>query len=242
MTTHHSFVSTRLARGRARLWLRGIVAAGIAALSLLGMERSPAAAPENYRLFRFDLGGIYAHMYSTGDKGGGLVLEPMFNITDELSVGFREEITFAGGGSIGPSESSLNVRAQSTSLAKGEYYLAHAPIRPFIGLGAGFYYIAAMAMKSGSDQTTLTELGGTYFGVAPQLGVELGVFRLSVLYEAILGAYAEARRAVSTGTEPPRVLSRRSLNYIGIEMSFRIGGGRIDKSAEVSPVPGVDGP
>ena len=39
--------------------------------------------------------------------------------------------------------------------------------------------------------------------------------------------YAEVRQTVGTSTEP-QVLSRKSLNYIGIEMSFRIGGGRLD--------------
>jgi hypothetical protein len=232
MRTHHSSWSTSSAPKpeglRCRRWT---VAGGIVVPVLLCMSSSAAAAAENYRLFRFDLGGVYTFMYSTGDQGGGLLLEPMFNITDQLSVGLRQEISFAGGGSFGPSGSSLNVRAQSTSLAKGEFYLTPGPVRPFVGLSAGMYYIAAMSMKDSSAETTVKELGGTYFGVAPQLGVELGFFRLSFLYEAILGAYAEARQTVTTGTEP-RLLSRRSLNYVGIEMSFRIGGGRIDKSAE----------
>ncbi len=239
MRTNYPSLSTRSAEGpKVQRWSRGTVAGGIAVLSLLVMPGRAAAAPENYRLFRFDLGGVYTIMYSTGDKGGGLLLEPMFNITDQLSVGFRQEIAFAGGGSFGSSGSSMSVRAQSTSLAKGEFYLTPGPVRPFISLGAGMYYIAAMSMKDSSDQTTVTELGGTYFGLAPQLGIELGVFRLSVLYEAILGAYAEAIQTVATGTEP-KVLSRKSLNYIAIEVSFRIGGGRIDRSAERSSA--VDG-
>jgi hypothetical protein len=196
-------------------------------LSLLCMPGKATAAPENYRLFRFDLGGVYTQMYSSGDKGGGLVLEPMFNISDQISAGFRQEIVFAGGGSYGPSGSSLSVRTQTTSLAKGEYYLTTDSIRPFVSLSAGLYYITAMSATASSSQNTITEIGGKYFGIAPQIGIELGVFRLSVLYEAILGAYAEVRQTVGTSSEP-QVLSRKSLNYIGIEMSFRIGGGRLD--------------
>jgi hypothetical protein len=213
------------------------IAGGMVMLSILAMP-GRAVAADNYRLFRFDLGGVYTQSYSTGDKGGGLLLEPMFNVTDQFSVGFREEITFAGGGSYGESGASFSVRTQSTSLAKGEYYMLTGPLRPFVSVGAGLYRIAAMSMQDNRDQSTITELGGSYFGVAPQLGVELGVFRMSILYEAILGAYAESKQVVTTGAAP-KVLERKSLNYIGFEISFRIGGGMIERPvAAPAPVEG----
>jgi hypothetical protein len=187
------------------------------------------AQAEHYGFFRFDLGMMSAYMSGTSGKGGGLVLEPMFNITDQISVGLRQELLVAWGDSIGASSASLSARAQTSTMAKGEYYFTTGgAIRPFASLGLGMYYIASQSMEvTQAGEANISQLGGKYFGLAPQAGIELSVVRLSLLYEMMLGAEVEVRQDVSTGgTTGPT--SKSSLNYLGIELSFRIGGGRRD--------------
>lgn len=63
---------------------------------------------------------------------------------------------------------------------------------------------------------------GSYFGVAPQVGLELGGFRLSATYNRILGADVEVRQQVGGEVETKKY----SQNYFTVELGFRIGGRR----------------
>lgn len=63
---------------------------------------------------------------------------------------------------------------------------------------------------------------GSYFGVAPQVGLELGGFRLSATYNRILGADVEVRQQVGGEVETKKY----SQDYFTVELGFRIGGRR----------------
>ena len=63
---------------------------------------------------------------------------------------------------------------------------------------------------------------GRYFGVAPQIGIDLGRVRLAATYNAILGASLEVHQTVGDVEQT----SSASQNYLSLELSFRFGGGR----------------
>jgi hypothetical protein len=58
--------------------------------------------------------------------------------------------------------------------------------------------------------------------VAPQLGIDLGRVRVSATYNAILGAYLELRNTVGGAQET----TRRSQNWLSLEVAFQFAGGR----------------
>jgi hypothetical protein len=194
--------------------VRSAMVAGIVGLGLLMVPTRSLAFAENYRPFRFDLGGLYGYWHAASGNGGGLVLEPMFNLTDRLSIGLRQEMLFVRvhyqlSDAMGISQVFASW-LQTSLMAKGEFYLVKGTIRPFVSFAGGVY-----ANPDGSHQA-----GGAHFGVAPQLGIEAGVARLSILYEAVLGAHATITKTTNgEATQGPAV------NYIAIELTFRIGGG-----------------
>jgi hypothetical protein len=192
------------------------MAAGIAGLGLLMAPAKALAFADNYRPFRFDLGGLYGFVHAGPGHGGGVVLEPMFNLTDRLSIGLRQEVLFARTTTreSDPTAVVLQAKAwiQTSYLAKGEYYFTRGAIRPFASLAAGVYLNAG-----GSDE------GVAHLGLAPQVGVELGVVRLSILYEAVFGAHASGVEITKGAVTQPD--SGPSVNYLAFELSFRIGGG-----------------
>jgi hypothetical protein len=112
------------------------MAAGIVGLGLLMVPTSALALADNYRAFRFDLGDLYCYLHKANGHGGGLVLEPMFNLTDRLSIGLRQEVLVvhrsdyvvdATGRSVAFSQTWL----QTSYLLKGEFYFTKGTIRPF---------------------------------------------------------------------------------------------------------------
>jgi hypothetical protein len=68
----------------------------------------------------------------------------------------------------------------------------------------------------------ISTTSGRYFGVAPELGIDLGRVRLAATYNAILGTSVEYRQT-SGGIEHRESFSQ---SYLSIELSFRFGGGR----------------
>ena len=61
---------------------------------------------------------------------------------------------------------------------------------------------------------------GSYFGIAPQVGVNLGAVRLAAMYNLLFGGNTVS---VTTGSQ-----ESISPSFLGIELSFRLGGGRRD--------------
>jgi outer membrane protein X len=98
-------------------------------------------------------------------------------------------------------------------MLKAEYFLSESSARPFVGLGIGRYVLAGTA-ASGSGSASIGV--GRHFGVMPQLGINLGSFRLAVAYNILVG-----KDEVSMGYGSVKEISR---NYVGIDMGFRVGG------------------
>jgi hypothetical protein len=213
---------------------------GSGAVMLLLLASPPASAQaKNYGFFRFDLGFFGSYSPPSGLKGGGLVLEPMFNVTDRFSAGLRVDLGGMGGASVDAAGTSGSAGALGliNFQGKAEYYFLDGVIRPFAGLATGLYYLAGGSVDVGTTGGSIEAGVGPKFGLAPVVGVELSIVRLSVFYAVIIGADYETVSV--TAGQPPSTESKRK-DYLGIELAFRIGGGRKSApppQAEPPPAP-----
>jgi hypothetical protein len=217
---------------RGRAWALG------AALIVLALQ-SPAWASKNYQLFRFDTTIFVPYGHGPGTYGGGVTLEPKFSILDPLWVGAHIGVGIFGGGSVGDGDSvSMNIGAVVPFLAKVEWYFLDSPIRPFVGFGMGVYDIASQSIGAGigtaGGTAYVDQSAGVHFGMAPQVGIELGWFRLSVSYHALIGAATQVRQTIAVGgAESSFDVSQ---NYLSFEIGFR-GWGKYRPAPPPPPPP-----
>ena len=191
----------------------------VAALLFAG---TAAAQAENYEPVRFNVGLLVPYTPGTGSGGFGGVVEGKYNITDNIAAGLRLDGALQFGGSVGTASASVNIGVVAAVLAKGEFFLTNSTVRPFVGLGAGMYALAGQSVTAGEGSAGVTQAAGSVFGVAPQLGLDLGAVRLAATYNVLLGGDLIVQQVSSDGSPPPEVEVSR--NYFGFELTFRIGG------------------
>lgn len=175
------------------------------------------AQAQNYENFRFGAGFLGG--YASGLSGGGFggMVEPTFLIHDNIGVGLRAEgmVTFG----FGADDVDLGSGTLSAVLAKGQYLLGDYGVRPFAGGAIGMYTIGGQDISS-SDQGVVVDGGvGRKFGMALQIGLDLGRVRLATSYNQIFGASVEVRDELDPGS-----IKRFSHNYWTFELSFIFGG------------------
>jgi hypothetical protein len=209
----------------------------IAALGLVALAAaaSPAhAQAAHYGLLRADAGvtGSWTPSYGRGGFGG--VLEVKLNVHDQIAVGARFDGQVMFGGNISPDgeDVSISVGVVASTLLKGEYFVSTGTVRPFLGVGAGLYDIVSQDVTTSNSSTSIEQVAGRYFGIAPSLGVDLGRLRLAATYNMILGADIEVRQNVGMANE---VRTTFSQSYVAFEMSFRIGGNKKRPSQPLPP-------
>jgi hypothetical protein len=140
--------------------------------------------------------------------------EPKVFILPSLSAGLRFEGDALFGGSISDAEGSnldVGVSSRGAVLLKGEYYFTDNKTRPFAGLGFGMYTVANTA-ASGTGGASIE--AGNHFGVAPEIGITFGNFRLSAMYHILTG---DNLVEISAGSP-----SEISMNYLVIQLGFKI--------------------
>jgi outer membrane protein W len=155
---------------------------------------------QTYKRFKVDVTTGYANPTGqVGDISGGLnfSIEPKYNITDQIAVGIKREAALLIAGSSNGGDGKIAL-LQSTSLT-GEYYYGEGKVRPFGGIGLGFY--AGTTFDSDGNSST----GESVFGFAPRAGLQFSHFRLGVEYNII-----------------------KDSNYFAIKIGATIGGGRKD--------------
>lgn len=193
----------------------------LAVLSL-GGRRDARGDSARYEQIRVD-GGLTGSSVGVSDRNGaGMVVEIKAMVDDHLAVGGRVEVAVMFGGVAGRDELPLDVAMAACGLLKGELHAGDGPIRPFVGLGVGGYTIGSQTIDSGPNTAGIYQQTGRYFGVAPQLGVDLGRVRLAATYNAILGASLEVHQTIGDVEQT----SRLSQNYLSLELSFQFAGGR----------------
>jgi len=188
----------------------------------VGHLRSAGAESELYEPIRFD-GGLTASSVGVADRGGvGVVAEIKAVVHDNVAVGGRVEIAVMFGGVVGQDELPLDVSLAGSGLIKAELHGGTGTIRPFVAVGAGGYTIGSHTIQGGPNTSGISTSIGRYFGVAPEVGVDLGPVRIAATYNAILGASLEVRDMVGNAPQTTHV----SQNYLSLELSFRFAGGR----------------
>jgi hypothetical protein len=203
--------------------MRGVVVlvvVGVVA-STLGREPLARAQATRYQPVRVDLGVFAPYGHGIDAYGFGATIEPKFNATDHLTVGLRFEgaVLMNEYGVGGPGGGTINEAATAAFLAKAEYFLTESVVRPFFGFATGLYYLGAQTVGPAG----IHQEAGRYFGIGPQVGMDLGAVRLAVTYDILLGASAEVQQTI--GNPQTASLSR---NYLAFELAFRIGGARLE--------------
>jgi hypothetical protein len=204
------------------------IALPILALLALAAPAARAQAP-SYQPIRVDLTFYGAHASADATSwGGGVALEPKYNLTDHLALGFRfdaaafitQDIKVASGA--GETSISQGARAVTTVLAKADYYLTTTPVRPFVGLGLGLYRIGAGSQDVSGDSVVQTAQSFRGFGFCPQLGVNFGGFRLAGTYHVVTGGDMVVV-AQAVGAPAPTV-TKLSKNFFAFELGGTFGG------------------
>lgn len=200
----------------------------VLAALVLAVATPAVATSENYQPFRVDTG--ISFLYGDADiaeYGIGGYVEPKYNLTDRLAVGLR-----IGGAalipesvSVGSESMSMGVRAISTYMAKVDYFLTTSSVRPFVGFGAGLFRVGAMDQSADSGGVVQKAEVFDGFGIAPQVGVNFGGFRLAATYNLITGG----DRIVVTQAVGATVPVEHSMptSYFGLELGGTFGGDRL---------------
>lgn len=164
-----------------------------------------------FKPFKVDVSFGYAVPGGSGSKGGALfAVEPKYAINDNITLGLRIEAAVMARATTNSSGQTVSgdVKASGSYLLTGDYYVNTNKFRPFVGLGAGIYSNAAVAVDGSGNQTS-DVAASTKFGAAPRVGFEYGHLRMGVEYNVI----------GKTGTI--------NNNYLGIKLGICIGGGRL---------------
>lgn len=204
------------------------------ALVTLSAAAPALAQATSYQPVRVDLTLYGAHASAdTTSWGAGLAVEPKYNVTDQLAVGLRFDaagfVTQDVRVDAGTSETSVSqgARAVTSFLLKGDYYFTTTYARPFVGLAMGLYRIGAASQQvSSGASVAVVQAAQSFrgFGIAPQLGVNFGGFRLAMTYHAMMGGdIVMATQAVGSSQVNEVTLSK---NFLSIELGGTIGGNR----------------
>jgi outer membrane protein X len=203
-------------------------------LSLLAIAAGSTdalAEAKHYENVRVDAGLTGSTVSISGRNGTGMAVEIKGMAHDNIAIGGRVEMAVMFGGVVGEDEAPLDVSMAASGLLKAEYLFGRSTVRPFLGLGAGGYTIGSQTIDPGPNRDGIRSSTGRYFGVAPQVGVDIGPVRVAATYNAILGAYLELHQTVGSVEET----SRLSQNYLSLEVSFQFAGGRKQPAATLSP-------
>jgi hypothetical protein len=193
---------------------------------------SPTVAPlgslaPNYRPFRVDLGFGWATIPAQHANGGNMSIEPKFNFLDNVTGGFRVDLMGSAGGNVGSGSGEAEIRQQfiAAGLVKVDYYATTTRIRPWASLAFGRYAINGQGTRADDDDTSVEYTGGSYYGISPQVGLELAAFRISATYNHLFGA----RVVVIENVGVEKRNEYYSSSYATIEIGVRLGGGRLSR-------------
>jgi hypothetical protein len=185
--------------------------------SLLGcaiaLASSDAVAEQQVRV---DAGMTMSRVPSVDRSGTGFAVEIKGLANESLAIGGRVDMAFMFGGTVGSDDRRLGFAMVVGALVKAEYHLLPGVVRPFVSAGAGVYSVGAQSFDSSSETGALEFRNGRFFGLAPQLGVDIGRVRLAATYNIIVGADLEVTRLDT----PMPSTTDLSQNYFSVELSF----------------------
>ncbi|WP_338872085.1 outer membrane beta-barrel protein [Spirosoma sp. SC4-14] len=153
---------------------------------LLAIHISVNAQSQNFRPFKVDFLLGYAtpngNLSNLHGKGGvAISLEPKYNISDNLAIGLKGEVAALEVVSNSTSTSDeYSARTVGSVIVTGEYSFGNV-VRPFLGAGLGIYNFGSVdVVTNSSNNSTQRVNGGSNFGFAPRIGLQIGHFRLAI--------------------------------------------------------------
>ena len=203
-----------------------IVGISLLSISMVKAQSTSSASSESiFKPFKVDVAIGAAIPSGEGAKGGVLfAIEPKYAVMDQLAIGLRIEAALTARGFASPDGESAHadVKASSSYLVTGDYYFSNKYFRPFAGVGAGIFSLAAASADFG-DGSGSTELlaSSSKFGGLIRAGFELGHFRLGVEYNLI----GSTTIPLTDGTNNFGTIKSKN-SYLGIKTGFFFGGGR----------------
>ena len=179
-----------------------------------------AMAQDDLKPFKFDLSMGYAIPGGSGAKGGLIfAAEPKYAVIPNLAVGLRMEVAIMARGVSGVEGeySEVEVKASGSYLATGDYYFTdNYSFRPFAGVGAGLYSLAAATVSDYEE-----EYNGNAqmkFGGMIRAGFEARHFRFGAEYNLV--PKTTYPNYYGTGGD---IVTKNG--YIGLKVGICIGGG-----------------
>ncbi len=177
-----------------------------------------------------DVALTYGRNFAQGLNVAGFVGELKANVDPQIALGVR-----AGGGlGAGFGASSVQGYLGAPLLLKGEGFLGRQRQRPFVGLGAGVTWVAAVGAYA--SPSTATAVGYTVSGfmptIMPELGVDLGNVRLAVSHSVLIGS--DRGIAAQLGLEGVEVGSEAVPGLSGtvLQVGGHFGGARAPAAVE----------
>ena len=133
-----------------------------------GVTGNYSAASPNF----YGIGALAEPLVKYGGLGAGLRIDGMalfgLNLGDDVQAGLR---------------------ILAAVIPKVEYAFGPLPVKPVVGLAAGYYTVAILgaSVANNNDDVGALAAGGQAFGFAPQVGIDLGGFRIAVLSHLVFG-------------------------------------------------------
>ncbi|MCK8492866.1 hypothetical protein M0L20_13435 [Spirosoma sp. RP8] len=182
-----------------------------------------SASAQEFKPFKVNLSVGYAKPLNSAASGGVLfAVEPKYGLSDNFDLGLRLEAAVVARGVVYNGNTATgDVGAFSSYLLTGNYLFGTGGIRPFLGVGVGFYSIGSagtVVIYDGQTNSNVTFVNDTKFGGMVRGGIKAGHFVAAVEYNA---APTTQNRLGNTTTT---ITSENS--YLGIKVGFDIGGGR----------------
>ncbi len=166
--------------------------------------------------------------YASTKGGGGFLfnLEPKYNLSDNMNVGFRygvaaviKAVTTDNGNQF----ESASVSANNSFMGTFDYYFVLGnSFAPYVGGGLGYVSLASVSVASNGNSTTVGS-NSSYkpegkFGLMLRGGFEASKFRFTLEYDII----GKSKLKDINGDKYGSLKN----NYLGITVGFFVGGGK----------------
>lgn len=196
-------------------------------LLLCGILMAHAQSEDRvFKPFKLDVSLGAAIPQGSGAQGGGLIaVEPKYALADQFWIGLRVEEAvmvrdFTEYDAYGNS-STTKVSGSGSYVVTGDFYFTTTDFRPFIGAGAGLFYLASESVDD--DYGTSSSIASAFkFGGMVRAGFEVHRFRLGVEYN-LIGNTVE--QSYDSNGNPISIPFKNS--YLGIKAGVVLFGRRL---------------